>query len=68
MAKLKKSGFTADFDGAKVYVIGAGMVSKKSYRTSKTLKALTDFWETYFRSSNAKLQAIGTPMLLEDIE
>jgi len=68
MQKLKKSGFEADFDGAKVYVIGAGMVGKKSYRDSKSLKALTDFWETYFRSSNAKLQAIGTPMLLEDIE
>jgi len=68
MSRLKKSGFTADFGGAKVYVIGAGMVGKKSYRASRTLKALTDFWETYFRSSHAKLQAIGTPMLLEDIE
>ena len=68
MAKLKKSGYTADFDGAKVYVIGAGMVSKKSYRDAKSLKALTDFWQTYFASSNAKLEAIGTPMLLEDIE
>ncbi|WP_294956221.1 hypothetical protein [Sulfurovum sp.] len=68
MAKLKKSGYTADFGGAKVYVIGAGMVGKKSYRDSKTLKALTAFWEAYFRASNANLQAIGTPMLLEDIK
>ncbi len=67
MAKLKKSGFTADFDNADVYVIGAGMVGKKGYRDSKTLKALTDFWETYFKESNANLKAIGTPMLLEDI-
>jgi hypothetical protein len=68
MAKLQKSGFTADFDGAKVYVIGAGMVGKNSYRDSKTLKALTDFWEAYFRASNARLQAIGTPMLLENVQ
>jgi len=68
MAKLQKSGFSADFDGAKVYVIGAGMVGKKSYRESKTLKALTDFWEKYFHTSNAKLEAIGTPMLLENVE
>jgi hypothetical protein len=68
MAKLKKSGYTADFDGAKIYIIGAGMVGKKSYRDSKTLKALTSFWESYFAQSNAKLKAIGTPMLLEDIE
>ena len=68
MAKLNKSGYRADFDGAKVYVVGAGMVGKKSYRDSKTLKALTDFWQTYFAQSNARLQAIGTPMLLEDVK
>ena len=68
MGKVKKSDYMADFDGAKIYVIGAGMVSKKSYRDSKTLKALTDFWKSYFQASNAKLQAIGTPMLLEDVE
>jgi len=68
MAKLQKSGYTADFDGARVYVIGAGMVGKNSYRDSKTLKALTSFWETYFKASNARLQAIGTPMLLEDVK
>ena len=68
LAKLQKSGFTADFDGAKVYVIGAGMAGKKSYRDSKTLKALTDFWKAYFRASNANLEAIGTPMLLEDVK
>jgi len=68
MAKLQKSGYTANFDGARVYVIGAGMVGKNSYRDSKTLKALTSFWESYFAASNARLQAIGTPMLLEDIK
>ncbi len=68
MKKLKKSGYIADFSGAKVYVVGAGMVSKKSYRDSKSLKALTSFWEIYFQTTNAKLQAIGTPMLLEDVE
>jgi len=68
MGKVKKSDYMADFDGAKIYVIGAGMVSKNSYRDSKTLKTLTDFWKSYFQATNAKLQAIGTPMLLEDVE
>jgi hypothetical protein len=68
MAKLNKSGYKADFDGAKVYIIGAGMAGGKSYRDSKTLKALTDFWQTCFAQSHAKLEAIGTPMLLEDIQ
>jgi len=68
MAKVKKSGYMADFDASSVYVIGAGMVGKNSYRDSKTLKSLTDFWTSYFNSSNAKLKAIGTPMLLEDLK
>lgn len=68
MDKVKKSDYMADFDGAKVYVIGAGMVGKNSYRDSNTLKALTDFWKSYFQATHAKLQAIGTPMLLEDVE
>lgn len=68
LSKVKKSDYMADFDGAKVYVIGAGMVGKNAYRDSKTLKSLTDFWKSYFQATNAKLQAIGTPMLLEDVE
>jgi len=66
--KVQKGNFVTDFSGAKVYVIGTGMVGKSSYRDSKTLKALTDFWTAYFQVSNARLQAIGTPMLLEDVE
>ena len=68
MDKVKKSDYMADFDAAKVYVIGTGMVGKNGYRDSKTLKTLTDFWKIYFQESNAKLQAIGTPMLLENVE
>ena len=68
MGKVKKSDYLANFGGARVYVIGTGMVGKNSYRDSKTLKALTDFWEKYFQTANAKLKAIGTPMLLEDVE
>ncbi len=68
MDKVSKSDYMADFSGAKVYVIGAGMVGKNAYRDSKTLKTLTDFWNSYFQKTNAKLQAIGTPMLLEDVQ
>ncbi len=68
MDKVKKGDYMADFDAAKVYVIGTGMVGKNGYRDAKTLKRLTDFWKNYFQANNAKLQAIGTPMLLEDVE
>jgi len=66
--KVKNSGHMANFDGAKIYVIGAGMVGKNSYRDSKTLGILSNFWKAYFALANAKLKALGTPMLLEDIE
>jgi len=68
LAKVKSSKHLANFSGAKIYVIGAGMVGKNSYRDSKTLGELTNFWEAYFGATNAQLQAIGTPMLLENIE
>lgn len=68
MAKVKQSGHLANFAGTRVYVIGAGMVGKNSYRDSKTLGKLTDFWEAYFAATHAQLKAIGTPMLLEDVE
>ena len=65
--KVKKSGHLANFDQAKVYVIGAGTTGKKGYRDAKTLKMLTAFWEQYFSQTQAQLQAFGTPMLLEDV-
>jgi hypothetical protein len=67
-AKINKSQYIADFKGAKVYVIGAGILTKKGYRDPKTLKNLTDFWRHYFKSTGADLQEIGTPMLLRDVE
>lgn len=68
MAKVKKSGYVANFAEANVYVIGAGIIGNKGYQKSSTLKALTSFWESYFSSTNANLKMFGTPMLLEDIE
>jgi len=68
LEKVKNSGHTTDFSGAKIYVIGTGMVGKNAYRDSKTLGYLTDFWKAYFTATNAHLKAIGTPMLLENIE
>jgi len=66
--KINRSQYVADFDGAKIYVIGAGVLPKNGYRDAKTLKNLTDFWEHYFQGTNGELKEIGTPMLLKDIE
>jgi len=68
MEKVKKSGRIADLSDTNVYVIGEGMIDKESYRDAKSLGLLTDFWEAYFLQTHANLRAIGTPMLLEDIQ
>ena len=69
LQKVAKSGFLADFDNARVYMMGVGAAgSKKAYRDAKSLERLTAFWKDYFLNTHANLKAIGTPMLLEDIE
>lgn len=60
----------ADFGGANVYVLGAGLVpstskvASETYRDPKTMNALTEFWKMYFKKSNARLIEFGQPALL----
>jgi len=61
-----------DFGGAKVYVVGAGLLSadaKKGnkYRDPKTMRALSGFWNSYFQKSQATLVELGQPALLNSI-
>lgn len=62
-----------DFGGAKVYVIGAGLLADDArkgskYRDPKTMRALTNFWKSYFQKSNAAVVEIGQPALLNNID
>ena len=68
ISKVKQSGHLANFSGTDIYVIGTGVIGKNGYRDAKTLKRLTDFWEAYFAQTQGHLKALGTPMLLENIE
>lgn len=59
----------ADFGGARIYVIGAGLLADetahgKNYRDPKTMQSLHAFWSEYFNKSNAKLVEFGQPALL----
>lgn len=59
----------ADFGGARIYVIGAGLLAEEGkkggkYRDPKTMRALTSFWNSYFQKSNATVVEIGQPALL----
>lgn len=64
----------ADFAGARVYVLGAGLLSddaknkKTSYRDPKTMLALANFWKSYFEKSNAQLIEFGQPALLNQMK
>lgn len=64
----------ADFGGARVFVLGAGLLTndtkknKSSYRDPKTMLALGSFWKTYFEKSNAELMEFGQPALLNEIK
>ncbi len=64
----------ADFGGANIYVLGAGIVpttsnvAADSYRDPKTMNALQEFWKMYFKKSNAKLIEFGQPALLNAVK
>lgn len=63
-----------DFGGAKVYVIGAGLLpedirhTKGVYRPTQTMQALFRFWAGYFERSKAELSEFGQPALLSPIQ
>lgn len=73
MVLAKKNGLVGDFGGARVYVIGAGMlaqdaaIKKGVYRSPDVMSALSEFWKGYFRASNADLKELGQPALLMPI-
>lgn len=76
--KTASAGMLAELAGARVFVLGAGLVqdanSKGSakdsgvYRDPKTMTALKDFWAQYFQRSDAKLQEFGMPALLVPVQ
>lgn len=63
----------ADFAGARIYVLGAGLLaedakrSKGVYRDPKTMASLQQFWRSYFQKSNGQLIEFGQPALLNTI-
>lgn len=70
LSKVEKQGLFADLRGARVFVLGAGLVSQETkygYRSGKTMFALERFWREYFARSNASLQAFGAPALTTDL-
>lgn len=72
LAAAGKANMFGDFAGARVFVLGAGLIgaagdSKSTYRDPKTMNALREFWVQYFEKSGAKLEQFGQPALLQPI-
>ena len=63
-----------DFGGARVYVIGAGLLAEDAkhptgiYRSTQTMQALARFWAGYFQKSKAELVEFGQPALLNALQ
>jgi hypothetical protein len=69
---VEENQVLANFNDARVYVIGAGLLSDdankaKRYRDPKTMQALSTFWQSYFEKSKAQLVEFGQPALLNPV-
>lgn len=70
LAKPDVVKMKGDFGGAKVFVFGAGVVGESDtksiqvLRDTQTIDALKDFWQVYFKSSNANLVEFGHPRII----
>lgn len=72
MKLVEENHLFADFNDARIYVIGAGLLSDdaskaKRYRDPKTMQALSVFWQSYFEKSKAQLVEFGQPALLNPV-
>ncbi|MBN8808737.1 MAG: hypothetical protein J0I47_10990 [Sphingomonas sp.] len=72
LARSKQAGAIGDFGGARVIVVGAGLLAadagQDAERATPALRALHDFWTVWFAASNAKLTDYGEPDLVNPIE
>jgi hypothetical protein len=79
-AELKKAQdaqVVGDFGGARIFVLGAGLVQDNAggknkdsgvYRNPKAMGLLRQFWESYFAASHAQLIEFGAPALLSPVK
>lgn len=73
MGRVRKAGLLGDFDNARIWVMGAGLIAsdttgkKAVYRDPIRLKALQNFWTDYFAQSKGNLVDFGTPELKQSI-
>lgn len=76
LKKVKQQGMVGDLGGARVYVIGGGLMppskrgnraERDGYRDPVTMSHLKAFWRGIFQASNATLKEFGEPALVQPI-
>lgn len=71
LGRARELDLIGDFGGAKVYVIGGGLLSpsasREAGRNPAALKQLTDFWGQWVDASNGKLIEFGAPDLMSSL-
>jgi hypothetical protein len=77
LKKAQEAQVVGDLGGARVFVLGAGLVQDNAggknkdsgvYRNPKTMATLHQFWDMYFQASHAKLTEFGAPALLSPVK
>lgn len=65
MGIINKNSLQADWDNAKVYILGLGYFpDSKLYIRPNYIERLKGFWMSYFTAGSGEIVAVGTPMLL----
>jgi hypothetical protein len=69
LQRIESAGLTAQLEGARVFVIGAGLVPEdvRSMRSNDEMRALREFWTVYFELAGATSIQIGQPLLVTPI-
>lgn len=72
MQKVADRNQFGNFGGAKIYVIGAGLLppeaDQNATRNAMRLVRLREFWQNWFENSDAMLAAYGQPVLQVPLE
>ena len=72
LEKAESKGLVADFNGASVAIVGAGLLSPESgadaTRDTAALESLHKFWEEWFEASDANVVQYGQPDLITPLQ
>lgn len=74
LKRIEAARMFADFGGARVFVMGAGIVAEPTntkgrgvYRDPKAMNALKSFWQNWFELSGAEVAEFGMPALITPV-